>query len=64
MGSADLRMTSAVTEVSDSHTKVAVDADLVVKGVLAQFGRGMIEQVSKKMFGEFADAVRRQLEER
>jgi hypothetical protein len=63
MGSADMRMVSNVVEVSDSETKVTVDSDLTVSGVLAQFGRGMIEQVSKKMFNEFTANVKRELEE-
>jgi len=63
MGSADMRMVSNVIEVSDSETKVTVDSDLTVSGILAQFGRGMIEQVSKKMFKEFTDTVKQELEE-
>ncbi len=62
MGSADMNMTSQVTEVSENKTKVHVDAEVTISGVLAQFGRGMIEQVSKKMFKEFSTAVKRELE--
>ncbi len=39
-----------------------VDADVTISGVLAQFGRGMIEQVAKKMFQEFTAAVKLALE--
>lgn len=63
MGSADMRMISNVIALSDSETRVTVDADLTVSGILAQFGRGMIEQVSKKMFGDFTSAVKQELEE-
>lgn len=63
MGSADMRMVSNVIELSGSETRVTVDADLIVSGILAQFGRGMIEQVSKKMFGDFTTAVKQELEE-
>jgi len=63
MGSADMRMVSNVVALSDDETRVTVDADLTVTGILAQFGRGMIEQVSKKMFGEFTKAVKEELEE-
>ena len=62
MGSADMRMTSQVHALGDSETEVTVDADVTISGVLAQFGRGMIEQVSKKMFGEFTAAVKQELE--
>ena len=62
MGSADMKMTSAVNALSDNETEVSVEADVTITGVLAQFGRGMIEQVSKKMFGEFTAAVKQELE--
>lgn len=62
MGSAEMKMVSNLESLSDHQTKVTVDADLTVSGVLAQFGRGMIEQVSKKMFNEFATTVKQQLE--
>jgi carbon monoxide dehydrogenase subunit G len=62
MGGADMRMNSRITEVAENETKVTVDADVAISGVLAQFGRGMIEQVSKKMFKEFTAAVKAELE--
>ena len=40
---------------------MTIDSDLIVSGILAQFGRGMIEQISKKMFKEFTDIVRQEL---
>ena len=63
MGNADMRMVSNVSEISDNETRVTIEADLTVTGILAQFGRGMIEQVSKKMFQEFAQMVSKELEE-
>lgn len=62
MGNADMRMVSNVVELSDNETQVTVESDLTVSGVLAQFGRGMIEQVSKKMFNEFTANVKKELE--
>jgi len=62
MGSASMRMTSRVEELAATETQVTVEADVTISGVLAQFGRGMIEQVSKKMFQEFAAAVQAELE--
>ena len=62
IGSADIRMTSQVKAIGDAETEVTVQADVTITGVLAQFGSGMIEQVSKKMFGEFAAAVKQELE--
>ena len=63
MGSAVLEMVSKVESLSDTETRVTVDADLTVSGILAQFGRGMIEQISAKMFKEFTEIVQRELEE-
>ena len=34
-------------------TEVKIDSDVVVTGILAQMGRGMIQVVSKKMLQEF-----------
>ena len=62
MGSADVRITSQVTEVSEGTTRVYVDADIGISGVIAQVAGGIIEQASKKMFKEFGAAVKRALE--
>ncbi len=62
MGSAQMTMVSNVIAVSDTETHVTIESDLIVSGILAQFGRGMIEQISKKMFKEFTDIVRQELE--
>ena len=63
MGSAEMRMTSKLTELSPSETQVTVTSELNVSGILAQFGRGMIQQVSQRMFQEFTERLRRELEE-
>ncbi len=62
MGSAQMTMVSNVIEVAETETHVTIESDLIVSGILAQFGRGMIEQISKKMFKEFTDIVRQELE--
>ena len=40
-----------------------METDLTVSGILAQFGRGMIEQISKKTFTEFTEVMKQELEE-
>jgi carbon monoxide dehydrogenase subunit G len=40
-----------------ARTAVRVITDLTVTGKPAQFGRGMIEDVSAKMLGQFADCL-------
>ena len=61
-GGAELRMTSTVVERGPRETEVAVVSDVNITGILAQMGRGMIEQVSDQMFQIFTDAVRAELE--
>ena len=54
MGTADMTMTSRVVALDDSRSEVTIDSDVVVTGILAQMGRGMIQVVSKKMLQEFS----------
>ena len=60
-GSAKLSMTSRLAALPDGRTEVRVEADVDVAGKLVQFGRGMIEQVSKQLFRQFAECVRAEL---
>jgi uncharacterized protein len=61
-GGADMRMKSRVAERAPGETEVSVVSDVNVVGVLAQFGRGMIQDVSDQLFQKFTDAMRRELE--
>jgi uncharacterized protein len=61
-GSATMSMTSRMTALPDGGTEVHVLADVVVVGKVAQFGRGMMESVSKQLFRQFTDCVRARLE--
>lgn len=61
-GGADMRMKSRVVERGPAETEVTVVSDVNVMGVLAQFGRGMIQDVSDQLFQKFTDAMRRELE--
>src|SRR5436309_7404925 len=61
-GGADMRMKSRVIETGPAETEVTVISDVNVMGVLAQFGRGMIQDVSDQLFGKFSEAMRRELE--
>ena len=61
-GSATMSMTSRMTALPDGGTEVHVQADVVVVGKVAQFGRGMMESVSKQLFRQFTDCVRARLE--
>jgi carbon monoxide dehydrogenase subunit G len=57
-GSAKLSMTSRLAALPEGRTEIRVEADIDVAGKLVQFGRGMIEQVSKQLFRQFAECVR------
>jgi len=46
---------TAKLEATDVGTKVTVTTDLTVTGKVAQFGRGVMADVSKKLMGQFAD---------
>ncbi len=61
-GAADMRMSSRVVAHDAATTEVVIVSDVNVVGALAQFGKGMIEDVSDQMFGKFSAAMRRQLE--
>ena len=61
-GGADMRMTSSLVERAPGETEVTITSLVNVMGILAQFGRGMIQDVSDQMFGRFVAAARAELE--
>ena len=61
-GGADLRMSSRLLERSPQETEVSLTSEVNVTGILAQLGRGMIQDVSNQMMGRFTEAMRAQLE--
>ena len=46
---------TAKLDATDVGTKVTVTTDLTVTGKVAQFGRGVMADVSKKLMGQFAE---------
>ncbi len=63
-GGADMRMTSRLVERGPGETEVMVTSEVSVTGILAQFGRGMIQDVSDQMFEKFTEGMRAELEGR
>jgi len=61
-GGADMRMTSRLLERGPGETEVAITSQVNIVGVLAQFGRGMIQDVSDQLFQKFVEAARAELE--
>jgi len=61
-GSTKVTMVSTVTALDSGGSAVSVDADINLVGRIVQFGRGMIEEVSRQMFRQFATCVKSRLE--
>jgi carbon monoxide dehydrogenase subunit G len=61
-GGADMRMSSRLVERSPGETEVAITSNVNIVGTLAQFGRGIIQDVADQVFEKFVGAVRAQLE--
>lgn len=61
-GGAQMKMTSRLEEADGGGTDVHVTSNVDVTGMLAQFGRGMIDNVSDRMFETFTSRMREQLE--
>lgn len=59
-GGADMTMTSTLAP-EGAGTAVSVVSEVNVTGILAQFGRGMIQDVSDQMFGTFTANMRNEL---
>ena len=54
-GNASAEITVALESVTDTSTMVSVHTDLTITGKVAQFGRGVLADVSRKLMGQFAD---------
>ncbi len=54
-GNASAEITVSLEAVTDASTRVSVHTDLTITGKVAQFGRGVLADVSKKLMGQFAD---------
>ncbi|CAJ1509362.1 SRPBCC family protein [[Mycobacterium] burgundiense] len=59
-GNATATVTAELHEAGE-RTRVTVDTDLKVVGKLAQFGSGMLQQVSEKLLGQFVDSLEAEL---
>jgi carbon monoxide dehydrogenase subunit G len=53
-GNASALITAQLEPIDDGTTKVAVETDLHITGKVAQFGRGIMGDVSKKLMNQFA----------
>ena len=61
-GSTKVSMLSTVTPLANGGSEVLVNADIDLVGKIVQFGRGMIEEVSRQMFRQFSTCLTQHLE--
>ncbi len=62
-GNASALITAKLEAVSDSITRVNVDTDMKITGKFAQFGRGVMADVSTTLMDQFAQNLADMLEE-
>jgi carbon monoxide dehydrogenase subunit G len=62
-GNADALITARLETISESETKCVVETDLRITGKVAQFGRGIMGDVSKKLINQFATNLNTMLDE-
>ena len=60
-GNASAIITAQLRADGDDRTVVSVETDLKISGKLAQFGSGMIAEVSSKLLAQFVDSLEKQL---
>jgi len=60
-GNAQALITAAMRDVG-GQTEVDISTDLKITGKVAQFGRGVMQDVSEKLLGQFAECLATKLE--
>jgi carbon monoxide dehydrogenase subunit G len=60
-GGAQATIQSKLTELGPTQTRVDVLTDLSLSGSVAQYGRGIVQDVAGQMVGKFADCLQKQL---
>src|SRR3954469_18240460 len=61
-GGADLRLTSKLNQKGPGETEITTTSHVNITGILAQMGRGMVQDVGDQMFQVFSQRVRAELE--
>jgi uncharacterized protein len=60
-GTAGAKVTLAMEPAASGGTDVSVDTDLAITGKPAQFGRGVMQDVSDKLLGQFVSCLEQRL---
>jgi carbon monoxide dehydrogenase subunit G len=61
-GNASAEITAQAESLSPTSTRVAVTTDLHITGKVAQFGRGIMGDVSSKLMAQFADNLNQMID--
>jgi uncharacterized protein len=61
-GGANMKLASSLKQLAPGETEITATSDLTITGILAQMGRGMIQDVSDELFEIFSRNVRTELE--
>ena len=62
-GNASAEITAQAESLSPTSTRVAVTTDLHITGKVAQFGRGIMGDVSSKLMAQFADNLNEMIDQ-
>lgn len=62
-GNAEAEISASAEALSPTSTRCTVTTDLMITGKVAQFGRGIMGDVSKKLMDQFADNLNTMLDE-
>lgn len=60
-GNAEAKVTAELSDAGDGRTRVDLVTDLTVTGKVAQFGRGVLADVSSKLLAQFVDNLEREV---
>lgn len=60
-GNASATVTATLRPAGEGRTEVAIETDLTISGKIAQFGRGVLADVSNKLLADFARCVEHDL---
>lgn len=60
-GSARVKLSGYLSPLPNGGTEAVFEAEVDIVGKIVQFGRGMINDVAKQLFGQFATCVRENL---
>jgi uncharacterized protein len=61
-GGAQAAIQSSLTEIGAATTRIDIVTDMTLSGAVAQYGRGIVQDVSGQMVNRFADCIKAQLQ--